>query len=187
MATEDELARIFGLPLFFLIFPFLLMKFRGFKFQKMLGYVRLNREDFIPPKKFISTLARAFVLFLLMVFMTILLSIALYFLGFLDSQKVQEIIRQQPQIFIIAAVFVAPVAEEIFFRGFVQRKLGLPVTALLFGSFHFIYGSVTELLGAILLGGILGYYVQKYRSIATPIFAHMFYNAFSVYLALYGL
>jgi membrane protease YdiL (CAAX protease family) len=83
--------------------------------------------------------------------------------------------------------FIAPVLEEVFFRGFVYRVftktwpmwLGSLLTASLFALIHFQPESFFPLM---FLGLILNFLYQKTNSIWTPIVFHAFNNtlAFSV-------
>ena len=88
-------------------------------------------------------------------------------------------------------VFIAPIFEEIFFRGFVQQVfvktwptwLGLVLTAGLFSLIHFQLGSLIPLF---LLGLILSGLYHTTKSIWTPIGFHMLNNliAFAIEAAL---
>jgi membrane protease YdiL (CAAX protease family) len=86
-----------------------------------------------------------------------------------------------PTILVIAAV-VAPLLEEFFFRGWVQRRLeqrfaparAILLTALLFSAAHFeLFGFPTRLL----FGLVAGYLAWSTRSIWPGVILHGFYNA----------
>ncbi|MFO0551819.1 MAG: CPBP family intramembrane glutamic endopeptidase [Polyangiaceae bacterium] len=82
----------------------------------------------------------------------------------------------------------APVAEELFFRGFVQtrlaarwpRGLGVLISAVAFGVFHLdlVQGTVAAVLGIY-----LGWIVERTGSIRTSIAAHAVNNLFAVLAA----
>jgi len=57
---------------------------------------------------------------------TLLLSGALFALGFLDTEPVREKMLSLPIIALVSSVTLAPIAEEMFFRGFLFRKIGSP-------------------------------------------------------------
>ena len=88
---------------------------------------------------------------------------------------------------ILVIVVLAPVMEEIFFRGFLLNRLNAkygPVRAvvlssLLFGLLH------ANILGATLLGAMLAIVHFRTRSLVAPILAHAGNNAvgFLLYLA----
>lgn len=87
-------------------------------------------------------------------------------------------------------VFLAPVLEEIFFRGFVYRVLvktwsiwfGSIMSAVLFALFHFEFQSFIPLL---LLGFILNFNYQKTGSLWTAIFFHSLNNAIALGMEVY--
>lgn len=84
---------------------------------------------------------------------------------------------------IIYAILIAPVSEELVFRGvtFGYAKKALPVTgaiclqAVLFGIFHL---NMIQGIYAAFLGLFLGYLCEAGGSIAIPIVFHAFFNTF---------
>jgi hypothetical protein len=116
-----------------------------------------------------------FLIFVVSIFLTLILS----FLNFNDLQvvenKIRFFLREQPFLlayFLIVRVF----AEEVFFRGFLIKRIGLLASTVLFALLHGFYGSVLEVLGAFVLGFILGYYFIKKNSLYSIIGAHFLYN-----------
>jgi len=90
---------------------------------------------------------------------------------------------------LILTVFVASVTEEIFFRGYLQEKLGkkikkdhaLIVAAVLFGLAHVPRLSIglydpSSFLLTFLLGYIFGFTYNETDSLAYPILLHALYN-----------
>ncbi len=101
--------------------------------------------------------------------------------GFLKMDSVGDLI-----INLIIVGVVAAVAEELFFRGFLQRYLskwfgnihwGLWVAALVFGAIHQQFYNV---LPRILLGGLLGYLFYWSGSLWMAMGAHFLHNAVQV-------
>jgi len=97
--------------------------------------------------------------------------------SFMSEDKIRAII--------FLAIFIAPVIEEIFFRGFMQPALvktlgafpGIVITALIFGVSHSQYLDYSVALVAVTtIGLVLG--ITKYYtgSIVPGIFAHLFNN-----------
>ena len=115
------------------------------------------------------------------------ISVIMFFLGFNDLSRVGEQVERIKAIsplLLLYLLVVRVIAEEIFFRGFLIQKIGwIPSTAL-FGMAHFSYGSVTEVLGALVLGAILAKAYERNRNIVPNIVAHMFYNLIFVALML---
>lgn len=83
---------------------------------------------------------------------------------------------------IIGMVVLAPICEELFFRGFMQgayekynRKYSWIIVGILFGFFH-ISNSISNVISATLLGLIMGYVMLLTNSIWAPIVLHAFNN-----------
>ena len=73
--------------------------------------------------------------------------------------------------------------EEILFRGVIQPRLGLLITAGLFGLFHFPYrrGLLPWTIFALILGLALGLLTEHFQSLWPPIFLHFFINFFNLH------
>jgi membrane protease YdiL (CAAX protease family) len=94
----------------------------------------------------------------------------------------------------IATVFIAPLAEEIFFRGYLLEQLrklarsgvALLVQSLLFFLFHlYTRGMFTSLalydsLYAFVLGMMLGAWRIKFRSLLPLVLAHVLFNTAAI-------
>lgn len=90
---------------------------------------------------------------------------------------------------VASMVFGAGILEELLFRGITYRRLKslLPrkeyaavISAVLFGIFH---GNFVQFVYAFLLGLVLVYVYEKYKSLAAPMLLHMTANAMSVYMS----
>ncbi|MDD3014088.1 MAG: type II CAAX endopeptidase family protein [Candidatus Gastranaerophilales bacterium] len=88
----------------------------------------------------------------------------------------------------IMAVLIAPVVEEIFFRGFMQPALvksfgifgGIFLTALVFGLSHAQYLDYSTALAAVItIGLVLGVARHYTNSVVPGIFAHLLNNLFA--------
>ena len=94
-------------------------------------------------------------------------------------------------ITILLVAVVGPVAEEIFFRGFVLAGLlkrfgvrrALLLSSLLFGLFHVDPGAIVPTFA---LGLVLGWVYLKTGSIWPSMFAHAMHNTLAVLIARYG-
>ena len=84
-----------------------------------------------------------------------------------------------------AVVIVAPLTEELLFRGLILRAFlqrysptkSVLVSALLFGAFHM---NPWQLLGASAVGVILGWWYVRTGSVALCVFGHAVFNAIPV-------
>lgn len=90
-----------------------------------------------------------------------------------------------PLLFFIGGAVIAPVVEEIFFRGFVFAGLrprygwqkAAVISAVLFALLHF---TLTAILPIFILGLIFAYLYQISESIWPPILMHMLTNALAL-------
>jgi len=70
----------------------------------------------------------------------------------------------------LAISALAGVSEEVFFRGVLQREIGVLLASVIFGLFHAI--SLPYVLWAAAMGGYLGWLVQWHGNLSVPIVAH---------------
>lgn len=75
----------------------------------------------------------------------------------------------------------AAIGEETFFRGAYQPRMGLPLAALLFASFHVQYGVTPATLLVLVIGAVLGVLRQR-TSLTVCIMVHFLFNFVSVLL-----
>ncbi|HVM15374.1 MAG TPA: CPBP family intramembrane glutamic endopeptidase [Egibacteraceae bacterium] len=132
------------------------------------------------------------------------LALLLQLLG-LDIPVVQEELRQaarDPQlapVFVVSAVLIAPIFEELFFRGMVfpaiAKRLGvwagIVLSAFVFGFVHLnqaedLLGGGLLLLRLVPLGILFGWLYHWRGTIVVPIIVHSLFNAASVVLLLIG-
>lgn len=108
----------------------------------------------------------------------------------LEEQANQMKLLEAPlPLLILAAVVLAPLAEEVFFRGFVfgglRRSLGFGGAALfssaLFAVLHMMWVSSPPLF-LVGLGAAIQY--GRYRSLAAPLALHIAFNAVALTLEL---
>lgn len=82
--------------------------------------------------------------------------------------------------FALASVVVAPVAEELFFRGYVHGvfRFRFPGHAVFWSSalFAFVHFYVIHLIPVFLIGVILAVLYERRGSLVAPIVAHAFSN-----------
>lgn len=100
-----------------------------------------------------------------------------------------ELFGTQPKVVLFAALFVAPVLEELVFRGFVQSALAqrssvvgtLVLTSVIFLLFHGTYlGSVLAVSYVFLLGLLLSYFRYRTGSVIPGIMAHLANNTTAI-------
>lgn len=80
----------------------------------------------------------------------------------------------------------AGVVEEWFFRGFLQPRMGIVLSTLLFALAHFSYGQPFMLVGITLLSLIYGLLVQWRQNIWPAIAAHTLFDAVQLLVVVPG-
>jgi len=101
-------------------------------------------------------------------------------------------LASSPISLIIMTVILAPILEEILFRGIIMKGLinnkvkpitAIIVSAFIFGAVHF---NPWQFAGAFLLGLVLGLVYYKTKSLLMPILLHAFNNGISAIIMLYS-
>lgn len=107
------------------------------------------------------------------------------------SQMMDQL-TQTPSTMILLTVIMAPLFEEIVFRGIIQRGLmngGMkPMTAIWTAAviFGIVHGNPWQFVGAVLLGFVLGTVYYRTHSLLLSIFLHAFNNLCSSLLMMYA-
>jgi membrane protease YdiL (CAAX protease family) len=104
-----------------------------------------------------------------------------------QAAEITQIMSQlkTPVGFVVAGVFVAPLTEELFFRGFLfggleQRygwKKALLVSSLIFSLFHL---NLASLVPTFILGAIFAYLYHQSKSIWPGMILHFLTNAVGI-------
>lgn len=98
-----------------------------------------------------------------------------------DYAEASAALNQEGILVVIATVIIAPVVEEVIFRGLILSRLSraLPgwlavlISALLFGVCH---GQIVWVAYAFVLGVVFGFLSLRARSIWPSLVAHLFFN-----------
>jgi membrane protease YdiL (CAAX protease family) len=195
--------RFFILTNIFLLFSSLLIQdedFRIIMLNIFLSLLFLSTSLFyfkrsfkklgIEKKRISKGFAFGIIAFTLILFFTIFLELLLELLGINTSTGVERILANNI-ILILAAIFVSPICEEMFFRAtlvdyfegkFKNTNYAILLSAFLFAIFHIGYGSFLEMFGAFVAGIILGFTYKKSKTLIAPILAHFLFNIFSISL-----
>ncbi|MDM7918999.1 MAG: CPBP family intramembrane metalloprotease [Methanosarcina sp.] len=86
----------------------------------------------------------------------------------------------------VIMIFVVGLIEELIFRGIIQTRLeeflgpagGILLASLLFGIMHSSYGTLYEIAYTFLVGGIMGYFFYRTKSLPLMVMIHGFINIF---------
>ena len=101
-------------------------------------------------------------------------------------------LTDDPVVMILMTAVLAPVFEEIIFRGIIQKGLmnkGIePWKAILYASviFGLVHGNPWQLISAVMLGCVLGLVYYKTKSLLMPMLLHGFNNLILSLLVIYG-
>ncbi|MHB8127938.1 MAG: CPBP family intramembrane glutamic endopeptidase [Mobilitalea sp.] len=104
---------------------------------------------------------------------------------FTDYAKAIDVINSGSKIVVFfQVILVAPIVEELIFRGLILHKtskvipfLGANILqALLFAIYHW---NIVQGIYALLIGFVFGLIYHKFKTIFAPILLHMFINASS--------
>ena len=89
-------------------------------------------------------------IFLALLAASIWLSLALNFLGLNDLYLVSESLERARAILPIFfwIVILRVVSEEVFFRGFLVKRMGVVLSSVVYALFHVGYWSFAEVIGA---------------------------------------
>jgi membrane protease YdiL (CAAX protease family) len=168
----------------FVIVPFVWYKIvNKFSLPQMTDAIRLKKDRI--DMAFVYGILTAAVMLGIVIGVGVLLTL----LGF-DLENAGNI-QDIEQIFSIPATFILitiqPVAEELFYRGFLLEKLekisSAPVaiasTAVLFGLAHLTTGNVYPALLTGIAGAVLAVLVIKTKNLTAAIIAHILFNVAS--------
>jgi len=106
--------------------------------------------------------------------------------------EITRLLQTHPFAIVFGTALVAPLAEELMFRGFIQQTvkhftrswhIGIWVAALLFALIHFNWAGFVP---RFLLGALLGYFAYWGNSLWPAIVAHGLFNSFSLILSAGG-
>lgn len=118
-------------------------------------------------------------------------ALALYAMGFGKSLPQQPpalipFIAGLPIALKILISLSAGVVEEWFFRGFLQPRMGILLSTVLFALAHFSYGQPFMLIGITLLSLIYGLLVKWRQNIWPAIAAHTLFDAVQLLIVVPG-
>ncbi len=169
--------RAIALSFIILAAPFFLLKLEGKK--------NLKKELLLGKIDFTKTIVQGLKLFAIIFFLLVAQGLILNALGLLDNGIVVKIISAQEPLTLLMAITLGPIGEELLFRGYLLKRIGVVLQAVLFALFHYGYASIAEIFAALSVGVLFGLYVRKNKDIYSVIFAHCLYNLFSIAAVLF--
>lgn len=161
----------------FPIFWYVYVEKKEFKKSiNLLGIKKIENKHIFP------TMYRSVFYAIIITLIVELVILSFRLVGIDDSTKVVEIITKLPSYMLVFPLIVAPIYEEIMFRGFLNKKLGNIISSVLFAFAHISYQSTVQLIGAFIIGLILCEIFKRSDNIVEPMITHAFYNLISLYL-----
>lgn len=181
--------QLFLILLFFILFPILwYIVINKYELKEILYHIKLKKENI--ERSILWGIITVFIAF------TIIITIGGIFqlLGFdlTDSSNIPqlELYFSIPSILIL--IIIQPIAEEIFFRGFLLDKfknlfgknIAIFFSSLLFGLAHLSYGNIYPAILTFIIGLLLAVLVVKTKNLYSSIIAHILFNliSFSIYI-----
>ncbi len=125
-----------------------------------------------------------------------IVELILIVLGFNPDElgNIQDLEGLFSPVSLFLLIAIQPVAEEIFFRGFLLEKvevfagkyIAIISTSILFGIAHLGYGKLYPAVFPIIIGLIFAFIVLKTKNLYASIFAHIFFNVISFGLYMFA-
>ncbi len=123
----------------------------------------------------------------IMIFMVVLLS-ELGTTALSEAMHVQintntaVVLAGAPLWFYLFAAVIEPINEEVLFRGLMVPRIGIVLSALIFGIMHIGYNSTfaVEVIAAIIFGLVSGYVYKRTGSLYPAIIAHIIVDTLAV-------
>lgn len=103
-----------------------------------------------------------------------------------DNERALEIARSVTPLGALGIAVVSSVSEEVFFRGFLQPRIGLVAQAVVFSLVHLSYGNVLELVVTFALGLAFGVAYKRTGSLVAPVAAHFLFNLVMLLAGIYA-
>lgn len=103
-----------------------------------------------------------------------------------ENERALEIARSVSILGAFGIAVGAAVSEEVFFRGFLQPRVGLLAQAVLFSIAHLSYVNVLQVVVTFALGLLFGILYARTRNIWAPIAAHFLFNFIMLVAAMYA-
>lgn len=141
---------------------------------------RVSLKTIFPKKPWKNSIIQGILLAVTLLVVSLIFTGVLTYFGLDDSSKVGDALRGIRDIspwLIVYLLVVRVVAEEIFFRSFLTRELGVIPAAVVFGIAHAGYESMAQVSGAIILGLIIGYHFYKHQDVQATWLGHILYNS----------
>lgn len=132
----------------------------------------------------LKNVALGLLIFMAILVLELIVSLVSQVTGIQINTNVAAVFTGAPVWFLFFSAVVAPICEEVLFRGLMVPRLGIIVSAIVFGAMHAGYDSTfaVEVIAALIFGLIAGYVFKKTKSLYPSVLAHILVNATTVLL-----
>lgn len=167
-----------GLSFFFPLLGLSYMSNKGMVLSEIVDQLGVGRDRLSMRIVFLGILI-FFALFVLEILVNLVSTIT----NVTISTNVDLLLQSAPVWFYLFTAVVAPINEELFFRGILVPRFGIILSAIFFGLLHSSYNSTfgIEIIAAIIFGLIAGYVFKKSNSLYPSIIAHILLNSFAIF------
>jgi hypothetical protein len=160
----------------FLSFPFFWdAEMRHDSLEKTFSYLGLKTDGFL-----MSAIWGVATTLFVVGPLVIMEAIVVFLLHLEEPGKVSMIMSGLPLYILIFSFTIGPIAEEVFFRGFLLSSFGIVISTVLFTIAHYSYNSLTESLAAFTAGLVFALLCRRRKSVIPSIFAHATFNFINV-------
>lgn len=117
-------------------------------------------------------------------FLVLLSLVAMGFEGLVPDEPPQlvPVIAGMPWYIKVGIALTAGVVEESFFRGFLQPRVGIALSTVLFALAHLSYDAPFMLVGITVLSLVFAFLVRWRRGILAAIIAHAAFDAIQLFV-----
>ncbi|MGC8651834.1 MAG: CPBP family intramembrane glutamic endopeptidase [Candidatus Micrarchaeia archaeon] len=156
-----------------LVFSYLLWKRKSLR--SIIGGLGLSRS-----KLTLRNISIGVALFLSILLLSLGFGVFTEATGIQLPTNVQQLLSGMPLYLLLFSFIVAPIDEEILFRGFLVPRIGIVASALVFALLHFSYVSISETVAAFVFGLLAGYVFKRTGSLYASITGHMLVNMLTI-------
>lgn len=82
----------------------------------------------------------------------------------------------------VLIILSAMTVEEVFFRSFLQKRIGLAASTILFALAHFTYGNPLMLIGITIISLIIGFTFYRTKNVIPGVIAHGVFDAIQLFV-----
>ena len=155
-------------------------------FYRKMGFGAIARSVGLNGKKVfgVNLVLLGILAFVVMFVLEVIISIISAVTNVQIDTNVSILLASAPAWFYVFTAIIAPINEEILFRGFLVPRIGIIASALIFAAGHISYNSTfgIEVIAAFVFGLLAGYVYRKTGSLYPSIIAHILLNASTLLL-----